>query len=328
MAHPLRSLLATLMIGLAACGGSDDNGTGPDPDDTPPPVASIITGVSVAGVNGVARSGAPASDAGAPTLTVNGASTIIPGGGSQFDLTGSAPFSTLYVFVQGQAGYYEIDLSALPELAADPRRLSAQLLNTTITMTNGTTLPGGAYVFEFAAGRGQGAGTRRSRPVTVQRVGTGGVQVSVSWNSQADVDLYLVEPSGNTIYYGNRSSASGGVLDLDSNAACSPPDLRNENINWPSSSPPAGTYTVRVNYWDSCEAASTDWLVTVRVPGQPVRTFTGRFTGDGVGGSVNAGQVVTSFTVSGSGSLVLGDAPAAPFELLPPFPTTAAKLGR
>jgi len=304
---------------LAGCSKSDS--TGPTQGDAPA-VATVITGVTVAGVNGVARSGTPSSDAGAPTLTVNGSTTIIPGGGSQFDITGSAPFSTLYVFVQGQSGYYEIDLSAVPDVAANPRRLAAQLLNTTLVMTNGTTLPSGSYVFEFAAGRGQGAGTRRSAAVTVRNVGTGGVQVSVSWNSVADVDLYLVEPSGNTIYYGNRQSASGGVLDLDSNAACSGPDLRNENINWPSQSPPGGTYTVRVNYWDACGAPSTDWLITVRAPGQPVRTFRGRYTGDGVGGGSEAGQVVTTFTLSGSSAQPLGD--LAPV----PAPSTTLKQRR
>jgi len=292
--------------------------------EAPPAIASIISGLSVEGVSGVARNGTPAVDPLAPALTVTGASTIIPGGGAQFDVTGAAPFSTLYVFVQGQSGYYEIDLSSLPMTspwrsgAAEP----AQLINTTIVMQNGTTLPGAAYVFEFAGGRGFGAGTRTTRPVSVQSVGTGGVQVSVSWNSRADVDLYLVEPSGETIWYGNEESATGGVLDLDSNAACFGADLRNENINWPTRTPPAGTYTVRVNYWDACGAARTDWLLTVRVPGQATRTFTGTFTGPGVGGEQNAGQVVTTFTVSASGVTVApGSAIATPSTSAEPVAT-------
>lgn len=269
----------------------------------PPAIASIISGLSVEGISGVARSGTPATDPLAPALTVSGASTIIPGGGALFEVTGTAAFSTLYVFVQGQSGYYEIDLSSLP--VTSPLRsgtaMPAQLINTTIVMQNGTTLPGGAYVFEFAGGRGFGSGTRTSRPVSVQTVGTGGVQVSVSWNTRADVDLYLVEPSGETIWYGNEASASGGILDLDSNAACFGQDLRNENINWPSRTPPSGTYRVRVNYWDACGVARTDWVLTVRVPGQATRTFTGSFTGPGVGGEEDAGQLITSFTVGASG---------------------------
>jgi hypothetical protein len=262
----------------------------------------------------VARADRARASHSAPALTVSGSATIIPGGGAQFNITGAAPFSTLYVFVQGQAGYYEIDLSSLP--ATSPLRTggaeAAQLVDATIVMENGTTLPGGAYVFEFAAGRGFGSGTRTSRNLTVQSVGTGGVQVSVSWNTAADVDLYLVEPSGETIWYGNEQSASGGVLDLDSNAACFSSDVRNENINWPASTPPSGTYTVRLNYWDACGATRTDWVLTIRVPGQSTRTFTGSFTGAGVGGAQNAGQVITTFTVGASGPVVQSSATASP----------------
>ena len=52
----------------------------------------------------------------------------------------------------------------------------------------------------------------------VIRVGTGDVQVTLSWDTDSDVDLHVVDPSGEEIFYGNRESASGGMLDLDSNA--------------------------------------------------------------------------------------------------------------
>jgi hypothetical protein len=84
------------------------------------------------------------------------------------------------------------------------------------------------------------------------------------------------------------------VLDLDSNAACSS-GPRNENITY-GTSPPRGTYTVRVNYWSACGAASTQYVVTVRVAGQTPRTFNGTFTGGGNFGAAGAGTVVTTFS--------------------------------
>jgi hypothetical protein len=42
-----------------------------------------------------------------------------------------------------------------------------------------------------------------------------------------------VDAVGEEIYYGDQQAASGGFLDLDSNAACSGDNIRNENITWP-----------------------------------------------------------------------------------------------
>ena len=71
-------------------------------------------------------------------------------------------------------------------------------------------------------------------------------------------------------------------------------NVRNENVTWPNT-PPNGTYTVRVNYWDECGAVATNWVVTVRRKNQAPLTFSGQFTGVGTGGGLGAGQVVTSF---------------------------------
>jgi hypothetical protein len=52
---------------------------------------------------------------------------------------------------------------------------------------------------------------------------------------------------------------------------------------------------VRVNYWAACGAPATDFVVTVRAKGQVPRTFTGRFTGGGVGGASGAGMRIAEF---------------------------------
>ena len=140
-----------------------------------------------------------------------------------------------------------------------------------------------------------GVGNYGSEFVQVLNVGTGILQVSVSWNSNADVDLYVVEPAGGEeIYYGDQQSSAGGSLDLDSNAACAGDNIRNENITYPNSAL-RGTYTVRVNLWADCGAASTDYVVTVRRQDQPPLTYTGTLNAPGVGGGSGAGSVVTTF---------------------------------
>src|SRR5690606_21584093 len=96
-------------------------------------------------------------------------------------------------------------------------------------------------------------------------------------------DLLVREPSGELIYWQNRTSASGGVLDLDSNTLCGTPDLRSENVTWEGSTPPAGTYQVILNYFTNCDQDETNYVVTVRIADAPSQTFEGTFTGPGTG---------------------------------------------
>jgi uncharacterized protein YfaP (DUF2135 family) len=133
--------------------------------------------------------------------------------------------------------------------------------------------------------------------VTFVPVLSGDVQVSVAWDSPADVDLHLVEPGGAEVYWGSTSSGAGGVLDLDSNAACGSDGPRNENITYPSATPPSGAYIVRLDYWDSCGATATNYVVTVRVKGHALEVYQGQFTGSGDGGGAGSGvQIGPGFT--------------------------------
>ena len=112
--------------------------------------------------------------------------------------------------------------------------------------------------------------------------GGGDVQVSLTWNTTADLDLWVTDPAGERIYYGNRTSASGGQLDVDDTSGFGP-----ENIFWPTNGAPAGTYTVQVDHYAG--ASPSAWRVTTVVAGR-TQTFTG---------SVSTGQTdaVTTFTV-------------------------------
>ena len=128
----------------------------------------------------------------------------------------------------------------------------------------------------------------------VIQVGTGDVQVTLSWDADSNVDLHVVDPSGEEIYFGNRMSASGGNLDRDSNPACSIDGIRNENTFWPVGAAPRGTYVVRVNYWAGCDVPRTNWTVLINNGGE-IQVVTGSFTGAGVGGGLGAGEEVARF---------------------------------
>ena len=121
-----------------------------------------------------------------------------------------------------------------------------------------------------------------TRSLSVMPVGNGDVEVTLTMTAATDLDLYVIDPAGVTVYYGNTTSFSGGRLDLDANAACSGNlGVNNEHIYWPRGEAPAGTYTVRVANFESCiGGAPVDYRVTVTSCGE-IAVLAGRFEGTG-----------------------------------------------
>lgn len=104
---------------------------------------------------------------------------------------------------------------------------------------------------------------------------TGTVQATLRWTGTADMDLHVLDPNGEEIYFGARNSSSGGALDLDKIPACGGADTgpHTENIFWEDDAPP-GEYTVWVYDYSSCDVA-TDYSLQVVVGGSTVVSETG-----------------------------------------------------
>lgn len=136
---------------------------------------------------------------------------------------------------------------------------------------------------------------RFSQLFSTTKVGTGDVQVSLSWDTATDVDLHVVDPLGEEIYYKSKKSISGGVLDLDSNAGCNIDNINNENITWPKGKAPKGTYKVLVDFYEACSNLGAKYTVTTNVCGK-TRTYNGQFTASQADkGGKGYGVLVTSF---------------------------------
>ena len=111
-------------------------------------------------------------------------------------------------------------------------------------------------------------------------VGTGTLQIALSWGSTADLDLHVVDPYGFEINYmdGHRSSNTGGMLDRDDQGACYVEDDpivtdNSENVFW-QGEPPVGHYSVRVHSYDACNSyGATTFVLTVTAGGQIVGAY-------------------------------------------------------
>lgn len=113
-------------------------------------------------------------------------------------------------------------------------------------------------------------------PVSLpENLGTGDVQVTLLWDSDADLDLYVTDPAGDTVYHGNGQVPSGGVLDRDANRSCTPSEESVENVFWPRGGAPGGLYSVEVHFFMEClDRPPTTMTLLIQVGGRVVDRVT------------------------------------------------------
>jgi hypothetical protein len=303
--------MAALALCVGACG--DDPSSPSEDGET---IADYVASVSIDATQGSLRtSQIPWPTTEGPSISVDGHSTIVNGGTATLNVTSPTPFNTVYVAGSMPISPLFVPVSGFFEIPLPAPTTSADLL-----ITFPRVLPSDAFKLYISAADPTGnVGTLAERPFDALVVGTGDVQVTVSWDADSDVDLHVVEPGGREIYWDNRRSPSGGELDLDSNAACIIDGVRNENITWGVGSAPQGTYTVRVDYWSSCNLSETNYTVLINNGGE-IAIYRGTFRGLGDNGGLGSGVEIDSFTRT------TGPSPAPmqnhPAPYLPVGPTT------
>jgi hypothetical protein len=113
----------------------------------------------------------------------------------------------------------------------------------------------------------------------------GALVVTLTWDTEVNLALHVVDPSGTEIYWGNPSSqppfsftqvdgGSYGYIDYDSNGNCVIDGLRREDAIWPNA-PPPGTYLVRVDAPSLCNAPDAYWTVKVLAGGNVIAQASG-----------------------------------------------------
>lgn len=106
----------------------------------------------------------------------------------------------------------------------------------------------------------------------------GAIQITVAWNTGADLDLYVTDPAGETLYYNEQSRqlASGGRLDHDARGDCrlEQAHTRIENAFWPGPRVPSGEYKVALHYWGPCgNNTTTTATVSLAVGGKVLGSY-------------------------------------------------------
>lgn len=140
----------------------------------------------------------------------------------------------------------------------------------------------------------------------------GELHASLIWNDIADLDLHVITPSKEHLYFGHRESRCGGWLDIDMNASSISLEPI-ENIFWASS--PSGHYKIYVHNYNNRTDTKTVFTDSTRKVPFRVRLIRDNKT-EWFDGSAGSDENVTCFEFDHVGSGAIGS-----YVVLPPSDT-------
>ncbi len=298
-------LLTIVVVGAMSCNPKDE-------ENNVPPTKSFFS-VQGATYHEGSMPDPQGSSSDRPEITsVQGTHYVVPGGVNTMSVVASDPQNdakTLYVGVDGSDGYYSM---ALGSTKGD---------TILISLSFDTSIPTDSFVIIFAAAdNNSNVSDHYIVIVHLAQVQRGKLEISLSWDLLNDIDLHVVQPDSEEIYYGHRQSTEGGYLDLDSNPGCSIDSVNNEHIIYPDSAVIlSGEYIVRVDFYDQCDysdSAVTHYAVTARYNGELISPTSGSNPYEGTfqpgtsdGGDAGSGVEVMRFNINGTKSLMAFEFP-------------------
>lgn len=143
-----------------------------------------------------------------------------------------------------------------------------------------------------------------------------GLQVKLTWNSEANMDLEVRDSVGGSVYFDTPTAASGGqFVGTNANSVCNSrtASAPTEQVQWPAGVVPSGSYEMLVYYQPLQDCPTTDsvaFTIDATVDGKVVPTFEGILDPNEV--------FIASFVINSDGTVTPGksgvkiDPPAAP----------------
>jgi hypothetical protein len=228
-----------------------------------------------------------APDSGSQIVDINTTSSLLPQGQASHGFSGHASTDAYSIGVRLQdagSGYW-----LMPVAGPDPSENND--LTWSFTADIGWDAPVGNQSLLFVAFDSNGnAGAQQALPICVSsylpdnlnscdpQIKPPAAIVSLTWDSDADMDLVVVTPDGTVVdskHPVTAPIASGGVptqflpskdkttgyIDQDSNGDCVLDNQRHEEIVW-QEAPAGGTFDLEANLFSACDAASATFKMT------------------------------------------------------------------
>lgn len=218
-----------------------------------------------------------------------------------YSFSSSEAPTAVFVQLQGADEHFVVPASALTVngttysfnfFGPTPGTAVAQVVNELLALPDGITViafygdatPEELLTPDFPGAADEGNWSAPSRiDLVAQPARSGVLQATLTWNTDADLDLYIEEPGPESalIYYasdyvteyGGDLSPAGGLLDVDDTDGYGP-----ENIFYTSAPSIAGTYKIWVDHFSG--TSPSVYTLTITRYGVP-QTYTGTLTSDG-----------------------------------------------
>ena len=242
----------------------------------------------------------PTMNGGGPTVTIMQFHGLAFAGATNRALAGSIqqPARSVAFGLADDHVYWYVPA---PGISRDVGANSDLLFSTALSYAS--SIPPGQHNLVLRAILADGRmGPATIQPVMISDFGAvmGVLDVRVTWNNSADLDLHVVAPVAQTpppdpkaptsieVWVNNPSSlpprptfnpytadeiAQGGVYQFDSNASCIIDGRDQEDVVW-GGPPPPGMYTVRVDAISLCGEVGAQWQVDVFQNGNMVPVYT------------------------------------------------------
>jgi hypothetical protein len=195
--------------------------------------------------------------------SVYGENIVPEGGQNQFNVIMTEPTQSILIGVAGENyGFYQI---LAPE--------SGPVTDFSFAIDFANEDFKNVYFLKIAGIDEDGnVGIADSIKVITIDAALGNLAVSCEWDELVDIDLYLQEPNGDTIYFDNPTSANLGYLDMDSNPFCWLDSINTENIYYEDyAAVEAGTYNVLLRYLSNCNVSDTvQYAITITFDGDTI----------------------------------------------------------
>lgn len=192
----------------------------------------------------------------------------LAGGSNPISITTSASVKNILIGIEDEKGYFKI--------TPDSKKSVSESYLIYLIMSQDFEVDNFTLVVAIVDDNGL---VSSYEYIYISRVeaGTGKLQVSCSWDKANDVDLHLVEPDAEEIYYSYSYSTNGGDLDIDSNPGCYLDYVNNENITYGDDAVvETGEYIVRVDLYSNCDiTGNTNYIVTARYNGELISPSVG-----------------------------------------------------
>lgn len=131
---------------------------------------------------------------------------------------------------------------------------------TAINRFNGLLKAGTTIASHMNPGVLHGSNNEFEHKLNMYGAKTGDIQISLSWNTYDDIDLYVdhwINNNAESISWHNRLGNLGGMLDIDMNAGVFRQQNPIENVFWPLNTNPSGGFKVGVHFFRSWTGASS-----------------------------------------------------------------------